>query len=148
MGPISAVSSFFMRCFDVQGRSRRSEYLWMTIISVLFSVLVVYALILTEGGLHEIDEDNISGGGMMILQIVTLISLITIIPWTTLSIRRFHDMNHTGWLVALFMGLWVIPPIGALGSMIQFFWMALGSGTAGHNPYGLDPRFSRSADFI
>ena len=70
----------------------------------------------------------------MLLQIVTLISLITIIPWTTLSIRRFHDMNHTGWLVALFMGLWVIPPIG--------------SGTAGHNPYGLDPRFSRTADFI
>ena len=62
MGPISAVSSFFMRCFDVQGRSRRSAYLWMTIISVLFSVLVVYALILTEGGFHEIDEDNISGG--------------------------------------------------------------------------------------
>ncbi|MEM6554413.1 MAG: DUF805 domain-containing protein [Pseudomonadota bacterium] len=148
MSPISAVSSFFMRCFDVQGRSRRSEYLWMTIIYILFSVLVVFALISTEGGLDGIDEENISSGGMMLLSIATLISLITIIPWTTLSIRRFHDMNHSGWLVALFIGLWVIPPIGALGSIIQFFWMALGSGTAGNNPYGSDPRFSRSADFI
>ncbi len=148
MSPISAASSFFVRCFDVHGRSRRSEYLWMTIINVLFWVLVVYALILTEGGLERFDGENVSDSGMIILGLASLASLIAIVPWTTLSIRRFHDMGHTGWLVALFMGLWVIPPIGSLGSIIQFFWMAFGGGTAGNNPYGPDPRFSRSADFI
>ena len=50
-------------------------------------------------------------------------------------------MGYTGWIVALFIGLYFIPFVGTLGAIIQFLWLFFGSGTAGNNAYGPDPRF-------
>lgn len=143
MGPISALSSFFIRCFDLSGRSRRSEFAWMLIIQTIALLLMVLTLGSIEGGFDSIDEENLSAAGKVLSSVFGLIWLGTTIPWVTLSIRRFHDMGYTGWMVALFTGLWIIPPIGALGSIVQFFWLLFGGGTPGVNAYAQDPRFSR-----
>ncbi|MEL7033477.1 MAG: DUF805 domain-containing protein [Pseudomonadota bacterium] len=148
MGPISAFTSFFTRYFDVYGRSRRSEYGWMIIIQILAFVAATILYGITDGGTDSLDLDAPSGMGAVIMGMIALVSVGTIIPWLTLSIRRFHDMGHTGWLAALFIGLWIIPPIGALGSIVQFFWLLFGGGTPGVNEHGQDPRLSQGLDFV
>ena len=147
MGPVAALSSFFKGYFDVMGRSRRSEFGWMWLIQFFVTiggVLLIMAMGVTEA---ELASDDLPTPAIAVLALFTLAWIGTLIPWTTLTIRRFHDMGYTGWLHALFIGLWIIPPLGFLGSIVQFFWVLLGGGTAGSNQYGQDPRFTQRDTF-
>ena len=144
MGPVKALTLFYTHYFDVYGRSRRFQYVWILFLHFCLMVLMA-AGVYTLGSSGDVLDANglkgVNAFGSLLISLYSLVWIASIIPWLTLCIRRFHDMNHTGWLVALFMGLWLIPPIGALGSVIQFFWLLLGSGTPGANSYGQDPRF-------
>lgn len=154
MGPVAALTSFFKRSFDVFGRSRRSEYGWMLII--LPAIFIGCTVLIAAPGYSSPDvsptlpDDSLSEpvwAASLISGVLLVLVLGSIIPSTTLAIRRFHDMGHSGWWHALFTGLWIIPPLGALGGIVQFFWLLLGSGTAGTNAYGPDPRYSPSTTF-
>lgn len=154
MGPVAALTSFFKRSFDVFGRSRRSEYGWMLII--LPVIFIGCAMFLPAPGYPSLDvSPTLSDGSLsepswtvsLISGVLFVLVLGSMIPSTTLTIRRFHDMGHSGWWHALFTGLWIIPPLGALGWFVQFFWLLLGSGTGGANAYGPDPRYSPSTTF-
>ena len=57
MGPVTAVSSFFGRALDFYGRSRRLEYIWMLLFSILVPVIAV-ALFISLG----IDEEALETG--------------------------------------------------------------------------------------
>ena len=64
---------------------------------------------------------------------------MNVLPNIMLSIRRFHDLGQTGWLVlAFFVVGALLPPIAALVNIANFIWFAL-KGTDGPNPYGPDP---------
>ena len=147
MGPIKAVTNFYTRYFDVYGRSRRSEYGWILLVQtgLLFALSAVAMTFGTSG--NELETSDFNDFGMAVSGLYGLICIGSVIPWITLTIRRFHDMNYTGWMVALFAGLWLIPPIGALASIVQFFWILFGSGTPGTNSYGQDPRFTQNNVF-
>ncbi|MEM9572599.1 MAG: DUF805 domain-containing protein [Pseudomonadota bacterium] len=154
MGPVAALTSFFKRYFDVVGRSRRSEYGWLLII--MPAIYIGGAMLLAALGYTSEDVSPTLPDGSsnelpwlvtLIYGLLTVLILGTIIPWTTLTIRRFHDMGRSGWWHALFTVLWIIPPLGALGWIVQFFWVLFGGGTAGANAYGPDPRFSASQTF-
>lgn len=147
MGPVTALRSFFGRYFDVYGRSRRFEYFWILLIQVVGFFLCVALIALSEGPIEDIEFEDLNIFSQAVLVIMAFWSVGTIVPWMTLSVRRFHDMGYTGWMVAFFTGLWVIPLIGLLGSIVQFFWILLGNGTAGMNQYGQDPRFSSANTF-
>lgn len=141
MGPVKAIKLFYTRYFDVYGRSRRFEYAWILLLHILLSLLITVLIFASGNSASELDANRLNTAGAMLAGLYGLICLGSTIPWVTLNIRRFHDMNYTGWILVLFIGLWFIPPIGALGSVVQFFWMLFGSGTADANKYGLDPRF-------
>ena len=147
MGPATALRSFFGRYFDVNGRSRRFEYFWILVIQTAGFFVGVALIALNEGSVSELASDELGLLSQFILGVMALWTFGTLVPWLTLNVRRFHDMGYSGWLVALFMGLWFIPPLGFIGSMVQFFWVLLGSGTAGLNAYGQDPRFSTASAF-
>jgi len=142
MGPISAISSFFKGYVDFNGRARRSEYAWILILHTAMTILMSFIVIGANGGSTEL-----SGMAAILSVLFGLIWLGTVLPWISLMVRRFHDMGYSAWLVALFFGLWFIPPLGALGSIIQLFWLLLGGGSAGMNQYGIDPRFSHGPEF-
>jgi len=147
MGPITAISLFFTRYFDFFGRSRRFEYAWILLLHGGLIVLFA-ALTMTFGVEGSVDSaEDLNGLGQIIMGLYAVIWIGSFVPWVALNARRFHDMNYTGWMVALFAGLWLIPPIGALGGLIQFFWTLFGSGTPGMNKYGQDPRFSPANAF-
>ncbi|MEM7327151.1 MAG: DUF805 domain-containing protein [Pseudomonadota bacterium] len=147
MGPITAFTSFFARYFDVYGRSRRSEFGWMVLIHLTAMVALYMVIRVFEDGTVSTAHGDLSAVSSLLISATSLVWIGMLIPWTTLTVRRFHDMGQSGWLVALFAGLWIIPPIGMIGSVVQFFWILFGAGTAGSNAYGHDPRFSGGLEF-
>lgn len=136
MGFGEAVRTFFQRYTDFQGRSRRSEYWWVVLAVALFFGVA--------GGLAAV-LGGISGGGdlnpigMLLFGILALAYLAIIIPMIALGVRRFHDLNQTGWLMLVFILLSAIPLVGLLASIGQIVWFAM-PGTTGPNKYGADPK--------
>ena len=78
----------FQRYFDVWGRSRRKEY-WLF---VLFIVVVDTLIRIFERSLMQIFWPS---NEIEILAI--LFGIFTFIPSLTVSIRRLHDTDRSGW---------------------------------------------------
>jgi len=135
-----AVKLFFQRYTDFQGRSRRSEYWWVQLFN--FLVLVIpYVLLISIGGLAS-GEPNIIG--FILIAIMLIYVLAIIVPGIALGVRRFHDLNQTGWLVLVFAIAGAIPLVGLLASIGQIVWFCF-PGTTGPNKYGPDPRMGEVA---
>jgi len=115
MGFSEAVKSVFSKYATITGRACRSEYWYFT----LFYIIVYFVLALITAIIPF----------LVILSIVFAIGMI--IPSITVSIRRLHDRNQSGWW--LLVGL--IPMIGGI---ILFIWFVM-RGTDGPNDFGDDP---------
>jgi uncharacterized membrane protein YhaH (DUF805 family) len=63
--------------------------------------------------------------------IVQLVSLLILVPNLAVEVRRFHDMDNTGWWVLISF----IPILGALAVLLWF----TARGTDGENRFGPDP---------
>nr|WP_233343233.1 DUF805 domain-containing protein [Hyphomonas sp. Mor2] len=135
MGMMEAVQTFFARYTDFQGRSRRSEY-WWVILAYFIVIIIAGALLGVIGGLGS---GNLNPIGYLLAGILGLGYLAIIIPAIALTVRRFHDLNQTGWLVLVFVLLSVIPLIGLIASIGWLIWFAM-PGTTGPNKYGPDPK--------
>ena len=79
----------FQRISDFQGVSNRSEYWYFVLWNVIFAVTIM--LIFGEGSIPDL-----------------LYSIAVIVPSLSLSIRRLHDVDKSGWHY-----LWVLTIIGA-----------------------------------
>ncbi len=128
------------RYADFSGRSSRMEY-WMFAL-LQFIIVVALGLILgLVGGL----SGAFSGGGepsglaLGLLGILGLLWLaIFLVPGIAVTIRRWHDMDKSGWMMLLFIVLGMIPFVGFLASIANIVFMCL-PGTSGPNKYGDDP---------
>ncbi len=145
----TAYGSMFKKFAKFSGRSRRKEY-WlasimnaiiMMIFSIVFNILAApYVEPLMRNLYYIADgyslDDIVFPAPSLVLIIMIVIflvyNLILIIPSLALLIRRFHDTNHSG--AAIF--LWLIPFIGGL---IVFIFTVLDS-TPGPNKYGPNPK--------
>ena len=140
-----AVKLFFTRYTDFQGRSRRSEYWWVTLFNIIVGFVGVLLMAIL-GGFDPTGSGNLNPAGYVIGGLLALYALAIIIPSIALFVRRLHDINQTGWIA---LGLYVagiIPIIGLLASIAQIVIGVL-PGTVGPNKYGPDPKNpSASAD--
>ena len=131
-----AVKMFFSRYVDFQGRSRRSEYLWVVLFNIIvFSVLGGLAFAL--GGNFETGDMNPIG--MLLFGILGLYYLAILIPNIALFVRRLHDINQTGWIMLGLILASMLPLIGLVAS-IAMIVIACIPGTVGPNKYGPDPK--------
>jgi len=131
-----AVASGFRRYFDFKTRSSRSEYWWWTLFSILVSIATNTL-------------DALLFGGASILDIIS--SLILFIPGITLSVRRLHDTNRSGWILLAVFGVVAIsmllvwslestfPIVFVAGAAILLLFWYVQPGTKGTNKYGPDP---------
>jgi len=101
---------------EFSGRSRRMEY-WMFF---LFNFIIAIALAIVD---VILGTTGILGG---------LYGLAVLIPGITVSVRRLHDTDHSGWW--LLIGL--VPVIGLI---VLLVFMVM-SGNAGENRFGSDPK--------
>lgn len=121
------------RVFDYSGRSRRSEYWWywafyMGVWFVSYFVFIGAILIVTP-------EDGPGVAGLVVLILYGLLNLGLLIPGLSLTVRRLHDLDRTGWWVVTVF----IPFVGFFFGIMLLIWFAQ-DGTDGPNRFGLDPK--------
>jgi uncharacterized membrane protein YhaH (DUF805 family) len=106
----------FKQAFNFQGRANRPEFWYFT----LFSTIISAACSLIDSQLLDtpMTESGIVGG---------IYSLIVFIPSLSVTIRRFHDVNKSGWNL-----LWIFTIVG----IFYLIYLEIIKGTDGPNNYG------------
>ena len=122
MGFSEAVRTVLNKYATFEGRSRRSEYWYFTLLSVILSIA---AQVIGGGGRN---------GGLitlLLLGVLCLVSLALLIPGIAVSVRRLHDTGRSGWFL-------LIALIPLVGGILLLVWMC-SRGTEGPNRFGADP---------
>lgn len=117
MGFMEAVQTVITKRFaDFQGRSQRAEYWWFFLFNILlqFVLMAIVAIMPTIGGI-----------------LALLVILALIIPGIAVTIRRFHDLDKSGWWI-------LISFVPFLGVILLIYWFTQ-KGTSGENRFGADP---------
>ena len=137
MGFIDSIKSFFLKAFNFRTRSSRSEYWYVFLAQILFSLLILFA------------------PSFLFLDLsVSVISILIFLPQISLTARRFHDVGISGWWLLCFPLIFLIigatfyfnstfgfvftgPLSGAL--FIGFIYLMCKEGDIRGNKYGSDP---------
>lgn len=106
-----AVTLTLRRYAVFAGRASRSECWWF----VVFNLGIGLAAATVGNAMQDPDA-------------LRALSLLVLLPWITLAVRRLHDIDRTGWWVLL--GL--LPVIGTIGLLVLFCI----PGTPGGNRFG------------
>ncbi len=104
------------------GRSRRKEY-WFF---VLFVVVISTVLTIIDGLIGAYDRST--GVGLL----SAIFSLAILIPSISVSVRRLHDIDRTGW--------WVLISLVPLVGWIVLLVFHVQDSTPGTNRYGPNPK--------
>ena len=112
-----AVKAFFSKYTNFSGRSSRSEFWWAML--ALFIANIVISLLTVVLG------DALGG----ILSLVFTLGII--IPYIAIAIRRWHDLDKSGW--------WTLTLFIPLINIIMLLVFFTKKGTDGSNQYGPDP---------
>ncbi len=108
---------------NFNGRARRSEYWYFTLVNVI--VMVVFNILAGVLG-------GISGTLASIIGIVGLVyNLAVLVPSIAVGIRRLHDTGKAGWM--MFLGL--VP----IANFYLLYLLTIDS-DAGDNEYGPNPK--------
>lgn len=105
-----------------EGRARRTEFWMFCLFYIIFSIVATLLDYVT--GTYNSDT------GMGILSAV--FSLLMIIPSISVSVRRLHDTDRSGWWYLLVF----LPLIGAIVLLIFFVL----DSTPGENRFGPNPK--------
>ena len=117
-----AVSSFFARWKDFNGRSSRSEYWWATLFITLTSIFTnILTLFLGLSG---------SIVAIIVLLLIVIFSLFLTIASLALVVRRLHDTNKSGW--------WYLIIFTIIGVLPLLYWYCK-KGDEGENRFGSNP---------
>ncbi len=104
------------------GRARRKEYwlfqLFSTLLIIGFAVLAI-----------AIDPNQTT---MLTEMLCSIPLLLLLLPSLTVTVRRLHDTNRSGWWIFIY----VVPYIGP----IWLFILMVFSGSHGPNRFGEDPK--------
>jgi uncharacterized membrane protein YhaH (DUF805 family) len=124
MGFRQAISSCLSKFFTFAGRAPRSEYWYF----YLFFVLAIVVAVLIDGAVGAaLSNESGEYGGLLAMAAV----LILFFPQLSVTVRRLHDTDRSGWW-------WWISLIPLVGGIILLVWMCT-RGTEGNNSYGPNP---------
>ena len=114
---------------DFQGRARRAEY-WMF---VVFQILVYIAVLIVGTIMSGGDPE-----GGIATALMALVTLGLLVPSISVTVRRLHDTNRTGWWI--FISL--VPLIGGIWLLV----LTVLDGTPATNRFGPDPKGRGDSD--
>ena len=154
------------RYAEFSGRSRRKEY-WMYTLGVVILFIVLSILMVITGGsaiMAAASNPAASGGALAAMGvfgiIILVVSLALIIPSLAVGVRRLHDIDRTGWWLALPIGIAVLTGLvgsssATLAMILNLLYLASAilllvfyciEGTKGPNRFGEDPKGGTSAE--
>lgn len=129
MSFMESIRACFSKYVTFQGRAQRSEFWWFVLFVFVGQLVLgmidsaLFGTVTTmEGGFEAQTDTPILSG---------LFGLATLLPVISVSVRRLHDTDRSGW----WYWLALIPLIGII---ILIVWYA-SKGTNGANKYGPDP---------
>lgn len=99
---------FWKRAFDFKGVASRAQY-WFSLLAnivVTFVIFLILAFVIHDEEVYSL--------------ITGLYTIALLVPSISISVRRLHDQNKSGWL-------YLISLIPAIGSIIIFIFMLLGT---------------------
>ena len=139
------VTDFFTvmrRWKDFGGRSSRKEYwmftLWYLLLLVLLAVLdnFVFGSAGAFGGTKDIDS---ASSVTVALNFYNAFYLLTLSPATSVSVRRLHDINRTGW--------WLLISVTIIGIFLLLYWSSKWGG-GGANRFSSRERQTKSEEYF
>lgn len=96
MGFFEAVNTCFSKYVNFKGRARRSEYWWFFLFTVIFCLTT----------------SLINAKPSIVTSIIYLICVIAVfLPMLAVSVRRFHDINMSGWWAGIEVLIGLLPTI-------------------------------------
>ena len=113
----------FDKFFVFKGRSSRKEYIIKLLLTVIVFLIWGYTV------------DSVSSIGIfysVYLCSLLFFMIIMFLQYFSLAVRRFHDINISGWHVLL-----TFAPFGQL----VILWLMFKKGTSGTNKYGEEPKY-------
>ena len=114
MNFLESLKTCYKKVFNYRGRASKSEYWWFQLYFTLFAILAFSI------------ENHTFG------QVLSVLWAFNNLPLLSAGIRRFHDMNKSGWTV-----LWALVPF--FGAFIVLGMLA-GDGSKGKNKFGPKPK--------
>ena len=125
VGFVESLSLFFKNYLNFSGRSGPSAYWWYLLWSLIFTIL--FALI--DSLALDISAEDL-------FSLSSAFALITLIPSISLSFRRLHDIDKSGW--------WLLISLTIIGIPVLIYW-AIKAGDRQENSYGADMEAGREA---
>lgn len=132
MGFWEANGKFWANYVNFEGRSTRSEFWWPALLHniifwSIFIVLLVVAVISIDPASG--DPSDLTAGllGSWIFLFI-IYNLASFLPWMSLTVRRFHDQDMSGWM-------WLI---NLAAGFVVLIFMCI-EGTKGPNKFGDNP---------
>ncbi|SET34396.1 DUF805 domain-containing protein [Thorsellia anophelis] len=110
-------------CFNFKGRASRSEFWVFTLVNYFIIYFLYFVFIFSS------EYNETLAGGALVLSLS--LSLVLVVPSVSVSIRRLHDTNRTGWLFLLSF-------VPIIGTVLLIYWYCL-KGCEGDNHFGPDP---------
>ena len=144
MSFFDAVTSAFRKYFDFSGRASRSEFWWFFLFCVLLYMLT-FSLSVDDFGPPV--ESNAEA--LFLSQALTswfgVAFIVTLVPSISISVRRFHDINMSGWWYVILQiapsllaqYIFIFSFISILTLFVYLYFMCVQGG--GENQYGINP---------
>ena len=122
---IDSVKTCFKKILDIQGRASRSEYWWFVLFVALVPTIVMFFLffvvVLLGGG-------NLADSNSFVILILLISFGPAVVALTTVSVRRLHDLNKSGWYVAIYYALDLIAILPVISPTLSNILLWLSSG--------------------
>jgi len=119
----TSIKTCFEKYTDFSGRATRSEF-WSFSLFILLVAECLKVVDATIAGESYWSYDVIFGPA------ATIFTLLVLIPSFSVSVRRLHDINKSGW--------WVLINFTVIGIIVLIYWGCQTS-EEGSNSYGEDP---------
>ena len=122
---IDSVKTCFKKILDVQGRASRSEYWWFMLFFAFVPVLVMFFLFFVAALLGG---ENLTDSNSVVIPILIISFGPAVVALTTVSVRRLHDLNKSGWYVAIYYALDLIAILPVISPTLSNILLWLSSG--------------------
>lgn len=139
----TAIGLYFRNYVNFYGRASRAEYWWPFLMRAIVYVGLFIAFLFTMGSDEYTASDDMNRAAMSVMFAGVIFWAVNFLPGLTVKVRRFHDLDQTGWLVPVFWTANLVVPLVEFGRLI---WFAF-PGVAGPNQYGPDPYTSNAEIF-
>lgn len=128
------------------GRASRSEFWWFMLFYWLVLVGVSFLVFGVFGALGGPGNGGFGGPGVFLV-LFGIVFLALFLPLLSVTVRRLHDRDMSGWWYLGVLILGQVPYLGVLISIGFLVLMAL-KGTDGPNRFGPDPLKPAGADIF